>query len=150
MVLDWISQKITRAGQILEQIGKNINESIARFERATGIDIPLVGTQLPKPEPQQPPEQKQEPPSPPESGELKTYRVVLPGKVHQQQIKEVLEQVGGRVVGTPEGVAIEFESRSPPKEVKITPYEEIAKRREEEQTKELASKLYEKASLPEK
>jgi len=34
--LDWIGKSLT-------QIGKTINEKIASFEKATGIDIPLVG-----------------------------------------------------------------------------------------------------------
>jgi hypothetical protein len=169
--LDWL-------GQGLSQIGKAINEKIAGFEKATGIDIPFVGiakeeiSKPPTPSPastQAPSKQIEQAkqyfetgktvnpfqPQPQQTQQMsiapKTYRVELGTQPHQKQIEEIKQQVGGgRVVATPEGIAVEFESTSPPKEVKVTPYEEIIKQQEQEKLKQQVSEIYEKASPLEK
>jgi hypothetical protein len=82
----------------------------------------------------------------------KTYRVELGTQANLKQIEEIKRQVGGgRVVMTETGnIAVEFESANPPKEVQITPYEEIVKQQEQEKLKQQASEIYERASPLEK
>jgi hypothetical protein len=146
--LDWI-------GQGLSQIVKAINEKIASFEKATGIDIPFVGArkeEISKPSTPTPAPPQQAPTPAPTPPQQTTYRVELGTTAHQRQIEEIKQQVGGgKVVVTPEGkIAVEFQSANPPKEVRVTPYEEIIKQQEQERLKQQVSEIYEKASPLEK
>jgi hypothetical protein len=156
--LDWL-------GQRLSQVGQAINERIAGFEKTTGIDIPFVGarkeeiskppTPTPAPTPASAPAPSNQAPAPSlnlSPPTTKTYRVELGTQAHERQIEEIKQQVGGgKVVITPEGkIAVEFQSVNPPKEVKITPYEEIIKQQEQEKLKQQVSEIYEKASPLEK
>jgi len=139
-------------GKGLSQIGKTINEKIAQFEKTTGIDIPLVGVtkeEISKSQTAQTPSHQQ---TTSQTETTKTYRVELGTQVHPKQIEEVKKQVGGgNVVVTPEGkVAVEFTSVNPPKEIKVTPYEEIVRQEEEKRLMQQAEQIYEKASPLEK
>lgn len=78
-------------GKGFSQIGKAINEKIAKLEKATGIDIPFVGATKQEisstKQPQATPTKEEKPQPTPQ--EQKTYIVELGTQVHPKQIEEL-------------------------------------------------------------